>query len=131
MAALAVILGGLWLWASLTYDDEQARVQANEGIEAVYPLMSVAKQAYADTGSLLKPGQLTDLPLLARKHVADVKVGADLTMTITYRGVRAIDGKQLKLVPFVTAGKQLSWRCELPDVDPRWWPDYCRQKPDP
>ena len=61
--------------------------------------------------------------------MADVQVSPDtLVITITYKGRREIDGKRLILTPGVDAKGELTWRCTLPDIEPRWWPDYCRPK---
>ena len=128
---LAVVLGAGWFVLSLNYDDELPRVQANEGIEAAGPLMDIAQQKYAATGRIPRLNELTGVPFRARKHVADIGVADDLTITVTYQGRREIAGKTLRLMPYADKGGSLRWRCDLPDIDPRWWPDYCRQTPKP
>lgn len=127
---LAVLLTLGWLVAWPLYDDELPRVQANEGPTSVAPLLDAVSRFYADNHRLPRPGDgLGDYGIAAEPHVADVQVSPDtLVITITYKGRREIDGKKLVLTPEADAKGELKWRCTLPDIEPRWWPDYCRPK---
>jgi len=130
LVLLAIVLGGIWWVLSLSYDDEQPRMQANEGITAVTPLMESVTDFYADHQRLPKPGELDESGISVEPHVAAVHASPDLIITVTYKGRREIDGKTLTLTPYVDDAA-LKWRCSLPDIAPRWWPDYCRPRPQP
>lgn len=126
LALLAVVLGGLWFWARLSYDDEQPRVQANEGPAAVTDIMTALQMFYAENRHLPKSGELKLPPAVSAPHVTAVAVSPDYVLTVVYHGRREIDGKRLVLTPVPSADGKLAWTCSLPEIDPRWWPDYCR-----
>ncbi|MFI5269585.1 MAG: pilin [Chloroflexota bacterium] len=125
---LAVVVGIGWFAISLLYDDEQPRSQTDEGPASVGPLMDVVSKFYADHRRFPRPGaDLEDYGIAAEPHVAKARVSPDdMVITITYKGRREIDGKTLTLTPYVDGHGDLKWRCALPDIEPRWWPDYCR-----
>jgi hypothetical protein len=127
-----LVLGGIaYAWMSLSYDDEGPRLQANEGLGAVEDAMSAVQDFYQDKHRLPKTGELTGLQLQVEPHVRSATLGDGGTFTIVYTGRHEIDGKSLRLTPDVDSQGTLHWRCDLPDIDPRWWPDYCRPKPAP
>lgn len=128
--ALAVVLTVVWLVAWPLYDDELPRVQANEGPQGVGPLLETVSRFYAENHRLPHPGpELGDYGIAAEPHVTKVQVApGTLVITITYKGRHEIDGKRLILTPEVDAKGELKWSCALPDIEPRWWPDYCRPK---
>lgn len=125
---LAVVLGAIGFTASLFYDDEQPRVQANEGITAVAALMDAIPLYREARGRFPDASELDQGMVRQQAHVAGVAFGAGGVLTITYRGRREIDGKTLTLTPYMDAGGKPGWRCDLPDIAPRWWPDFCRTK---
>ena len=130
LVLLLVVLGGLWWVMSISYDDEQPRMQANEGVAAATPLMDSVTEFYANHHRLPTPAELDEPGIGVGPHVAEAHVSPEFIITVTYKGRREIDGKTLTLTPYVDAGA-LKWRCTLPDIAPRGWPDYCRPGPRP
>jgi hypothetical protein len=129
LAVLLLLGGGAWFVTSLSYDDEQPRVQANEGPAAVADIMDSLQFFYADHGRLPQSGEFQASLPKVEEHVAVARVNADYSFTITYSGRRQIDHKTLTLHPYADGQQHLHWRCESPSIDPRWWPDYCRTQP--
>jgi hypothetical protein len=125
-----LVLGGIaYAWMSLSYDDEGPRLQANEGLGAVEDAMSQVQDFYQDKHRFPKTGELTGLQMQTEPHVRSATLGDGGIFTIVYSGRREIDGKNLFLTPYFDKSGMLQWNCRLPDIDPRWWPDYCRLKP--
>lgn len=124
---LALILGIGWFILSLSYDDEQPRVQANEGLDAVQDAMSLVQQTYQAQRRLPTPDELGAVGFRSEPHVRVVRLDANASFTVIYRGRPEIDAKVLKLTPYLDKSGEVRWHCTLPDVKPRWWPDYCRQ----
>lgn len=129
--ALAAVLAVGWLVAWPLYDDELPRVQANEGIADASPVMDSIAGFYADHHRLPAPGDMAGYGFDSRPHVRDAHVTPDSRIVVTYKGRHEIDGKQLILTPEVDAKGGLEWRCTLPDIEARWWPDFCRPKTTP
>jgi hypothetical protein len=126
--AVLLALGGIaWFVASLTYDDEQPRMQANEGPAAAADVMDQLRDFYAEHRRLPVSGEFQMPAPPAVKHVAAIILTADYSLIIVYTGRRQIEGKSLTLRPYTDAQRGLRWHCESADIDPRWWPDYCRQ----
>lgn len=126
--SLAVVLIIVWLVASPLYDDELPRVQANEGLLAVAQVMDAEQLFSRDHGRLPEAKELDRGLLRPQLHVAGVELLSAGRLRITFKGRHEIDGKTLTLTPTVGASGDLSWSCSLPDIEPRWWPDYCRPK---
>ncbi len=131
LSALLALGGIAWFVVSLTYDDEQPRIQTNEGPAMAADVMDQLQHFYADHHRLPASGEFRMPAPPAVKHVAAVILSADYSLIIVYTGRREIDGKSLTLRPYADAQQGLHWRCESADIDPRWWPDYCRQQPAP
>ena len=133
LALLTVVAGIGWFAMSVLYDDELPRVQANDGPRSVRLLLETVPQFYAENHRLPHPGDgLVEYGITAEPHVKNVQISPDtLVIIITYKGRREIDGKTLTLTPAVDAHGAIVWRCSLPDIKPRWWPDYCRTGPSP
>lgn len=127
----ALILGAAWFFLRLNYDDEQPRVQANEGLDAVRDAMSLVQQIYQAKRRLPTSTELDTISFRAEPHVRAVRLDADGSFTIVYRGRSEIDAKTLRLTPYLDKRGEVHWRCTLPDIGPRGWPDYCRQNPIP
>ena len=126
---LAVVLGAGWFVVSLTYDDEQPRMQANEGLDAVQDAMLAVVEFHRDKGRLPTAGEIRGVAFRPEPHVRSAAVDAGGGFTVIYQGRREIAGKTLRLTPYTDKDGGLRWRCELADIDPRWWPDYCRHTP--
>ena len=131
LLALLVLGGIAYAWMSLSYDDEGPRLQANEGLGAVQDAMSEVQEFYQDNHRLPKTAELPGLKLQTEPHVRSATLKDGGSFTIVYSGRREIDGKRLLLTPYVDQSGRLGWNCSLPEIDPRWWPDYCRPKPAP
>lgn len=125
---LAAVLFIGWLVLSPLYDDELPRVQANEGPLAVAQLMEAERYFLHDHGRLPAPGELDRSLLQPQPHVANIEFLEAGALRITFKGRREINGKTLTLTPEAAASGELQWRCSLPDIKPRWWPDFCRPK---
>jgi len=123
----AAILGAGWFFLSLGYDDEQPRVQANEGLDAVQDAMSLVQRTYQEKRRLPTSAELDTINFRSEPHVRAVRLDADGSFTVVYRGRPEIDAKTLKLTAYLDKSGEVRWRCSLPDIEPRWWPDYCRQ----
>ena len=130
LVIVAVVLGLLWVVGSVFYDDELPRVQANEGLAAVADVMSMEAEFRQDRGRLPEPAEIDRGLLHAEPHVTAVDLLPGGALRISYRGRHEIDGKTLTLTPYMDKD-DVHWRCELPDIKPRWWPDYCRPKSNP
>lgn len=131
LVVLLLLGGGTWFVASISYDDEQPRMQANEGPAAVADIISSLQFFYADHGRLPQAGEFQASLPKVEQHITVARLNADYSFTITYTGRRQIDHKTLTLRPYADTGTQLHWRCESSDMDRRWWPDYCRSQPAP
>lgn len=131
LSALLVLGGIAWFVASLTYDDEQPRMQANEGLAAVTDVMDQLQRFYAEHHRLPASGEFQMPASRAVKHVAAIVLTADGSLIIVYTGRRQIEGKSLTLRPYADAQHGLHWHCESAEIAPRWWPDYCRQHATP
>jgi pilin len=128
---LALLLGAGWFIVSLTYDDEQPRMQANEGVDAVQDTMAFVQQTYMEKRRLPTDAELAAVSFRHEPHVRAVRLDSDGSFLVVYQGRREIDGKTLRLTSYLDKRGAVRWRCSLPEIDPRWWPDYCRQRPDP
>lgn len=127
----AAILGAAWFFLSLNYDDEQPRMQANEGFDAVQDAMSLVQRTYQAKRHLPTSAELASIGFRSEPHVRAVRLDADDSFTVVYRGRPEIDAKTLKFTPYLDKSGEVRWRCTLPDIEPRWWPDYYRRSPAP
>ena len=127
---LAAVLGILWVLGSVFYDDELPRVQANEGLTATADAMYMEAEFHQEHGRFPEPAEIDRGLLRAEPHVTAVEFLPAGALRISYRGRHEIDGRTLTLIPYMDKN-DIHWRCELPDIKPRWWPDYCRPKPAP
>ncbi len=130
LALLAAVLLVIWFVAGIFYDDELPRAQANEGLTAVEDVMHMEAEFRQDRDRLPEPAELDRGLLHAEPHVTNVEFLPAGALRISYRGRHEIDGKTLTLTPYMDKD-DLRWRCDLPDIKPRWWPDYCRPKSTP
>ena len=130
LVIVAVVLGIAWVVLSPLYDDEMPRVQANEGFVAVAGVMQAEAMFQQDQGRFPGQAEMDKSLLVPQPHVASVEFLPAGALRITYKGRHEIDSKTLTLTPYIdTSG--VRWRCDMPDIKPRWWPDYCRPKPSP
>lgn len=127
---VTALLGLAWVVGSVFYDDELPRVQANEGLMATMDLMAMQVEFHQKHARFAEPAEIDRALLHAEPHVTGVELLPGGAFRISYRGRHEIDGKTLTLTPYMDKG-DVRWRCDLPDIKTRWWPDYCRPKSNP
>lgn len=127
----AAVVGAAWFALSLNYDDEQPRVQTNEGLDAVQDAMVFMQETYREKRRLPSADELAAVSFRHEPHVRAVRLDGDGRFLVVYQGRREIDGKELRLTPYLDRSGEVRWHCELRDMDRRWWPDYCRHNQAP
>ena len=130
LVILAALSGIAWVVGSVFYDDELPRVQANEGLTATADVMYMEAEFRQDRGRFPESAEIDRSLLHAEPHVTEVDLLPGGALRISYRGRHEIDGKTLTLTPYMDKN-DVRWRCDLPDIAPRWWPDYCRPRSAP
>lgn len=130
LVIVTVVLGIAWVVLSPLYDDEMPRVQVNEGFLAVAGVMQAVAMFHQEHGRFPGPAEVDKSLLVPQPHVTSVDFLPAGALRIAYKGRHEIDGKTLTLTPYMDM-RGVLWRCDMPDIKPRWWPDYCRSKPPP